>query len=107
MAVWGEKVWRARPVSFFHRTLLLIFDSFNAHIDEDVHSTVRNEHKTTTGVIPGGLTKKLQSLDISVNRSFKNHVRSAIVLFGGQSYVNHQWFEKGRHYRWCQGWSER
>ena len=75
MAVWGKKVWLARPVSFFDRTSLLIFVSFSAHIDEDVRSTFRNEHKTTTAVIPGGLTKKLQPLDISANRSFKNHVR--------------------------------
>lgn len=76
MAVWGEKVWRPRPVSFFDRTSLLIFDSFSAHIDEDVRNTFKNEHKTTTAVIPGGLTKKLQPLDISVNRSFKNHIRA-------------------------------
>ena len=74
MAVWGEKVWRPRPVSFFDRTSLLIFDSFSAHIDEGVRNTFKTEHKTTTAVIPGGLTKKLQPLDISVNRSFKNHV---------------------------------
>ena len=75
MAVWGEKVWRPRPVSFFNRTSLLIFDSFSAHIDEGVCNTFKTVHKTTTAVIPGGLTKKLQPLDISVNRSFKNHVR--------------------------------
>ena len=74
MAVWGEKVWRARPVSFFNRTSLLIFDSFSAHIDEGIRNNYRTEHKTTTAVIPGGLTKKLQPLDISVNHSFKNHV---------------------------------
>ena len=75
MAVWGEKVWRARPVSFFDRTSLLVFDSFSAHIDEGVRNNFKTEHKTTTTVIPGGLTKKLQPLDISVNRSFKNHIR--------------------------------
>ena len=58
-------------MSFLDRTLLLIFDSFSANIEEDVRSTFRNEHKTTTAVIPGGLTKKLQPLDISVSRSFK------------------------------------
>ena len=71
MAMWGEKVWRARPVSFFDRTSLLSFDSFSAHIDEGVRNNFKTEHKTTTAVIPGGLTKKLQPLDISVNRSFK------------------------------------
>ena len=74
MAVWGEKVWRARPVSFFDRTSLLIFDSFSAHVDKGVRNNFKTEHKTTTTVIPGGLTKKLQPLDISVNRSFKNHI---------------------------------
>ena len=75
MAVCGEKVWHPRSVSFFDRTSLLILDSFSAHIDEGVHNTFKTEHKTTTAVIPGGLTKKLQPLDISVNQSFKNHVR--------------------------------
>lgn len=59
MAVWGAKVWRARPVSFFDRTSLLISDSFSAHIDEGVRNNFKTEHKTTTAVIPGGLTKKL------------------------------------------------
>ena len=59
MAVWGEKVWRPRRVSFFDRTSLLIFDSFSAYIDEGVRNTFKTEHKTTTAVIPGGLTKKL------------------------------------------------
>ena len=36
IAVWGEKVWRARPMSFFNGTLLLIFDSSSTHIDESV-----------------------------------------------------------------------
>ena len=75
MAMWGEKVWRPRHVSFFDRTSLLILDSFSAHTDEGVRNTFKTEHKTTTAVIPGGLTKKLQPLDISVNWSLKNHVR--------------------------------
>ena len=74
MAVWCAKAWHARPVSFFDRISLLIFNSFSAHIDEGVQNNFKTEHKTTTAVIAGGLTKKLQPLDISVNRSFKNHI---------------------------------
>ena len=74
MAVWGEKVWRARPMSFFDRTTLLIFDTFSTHIDEGIRNTYRTDHKTTTAVIPRSLTKKLQPSYISVNSSFKNHV---------------------------------
>lgn len=40
MAVWGEKVWCPRPVSFF--------DSFSVHIDKNVRNTFKTEHKTTT-----------------------------------------------------------
>ena len=58
MAVWSSKVWRARPVSFLDRTSLLIFDSFNAHIDEGGRNNFKTEHKTTT----------------AVNSSFKNHI---------------------------------
>jgi len=80
MAVRGEKVWCLRPVSFFSRISLLVLDRFSAHIDEGVCNTFKTEHKTTTAVIPGGLTKKLQALDISVNRSFKNqgYVKSSL-----------------------------
>ena len=74
MAMWGEKVWRARPVSF-DRTSLLILDSFSAHSDEGFQNNFKTEHKTTSAIIPGGLTKKLQLLDISVNQLFKNHIR--------------------------------
>ena len=64
---WIAKEWlfEARKFGNQHlclldRTSLLILDSFSAYIDEDVRNTFKNEHKTTTAVIPGGLTKKLQ-----------------------------------------------
>ena len=59
MKIWAEKVWQKRPVSIFDWTSLLIFDSFSGHIDQGVRSDLKNKHKTTTAVIPGGLTKKL------------------------------------------------
>ena len=74
--LFGARKFGDQDLSFFDRTSPLIFDSFSAHIDEDVRNTFKKEHKTTTAVIPGGLTKKLQPLDISVNRSVKNHIRA-------------------------------
>ena len=75
MEVWSEKVWKKRPVSMFNRTSLLIFDGFTGHIDEDVRKNLKKKHQMTTAVIPGGLTKKLQPLDISVNCAFKSRMR--------------------------------
>ena len=75
MAVWAEKVWRRRPVPFFNRTSLLLLDSFSVHLHKDVCGNLKKEHKTMTAVIPGGLTKVLQPLDISVNCSFKAKIR--------------------------------
>ena len=75
MKIWAEKVWQKRPVSIFDRTSLLIFDSFSGHIDQGVRDDLKKKHKTTTAVIPGGLTKKLQPLDISVTRAFKSRMR--------------------------------
>ena len=75
MHIWAEKAWQLRPVNFFNKTSLLIWDSFSAHLNDDVRKMLKREHSTTTAVIPGGLTKLLQPLDIAVNRSFKAKIR--------------------------------
>lgn len=59
---------------FFESHALLILDSMSAH-----HlGSVKEECKkmpTMLAVIPGGLIKILQPLDLTMNRSFKNEVR--------------------------------
>ena len=55
---------------------MLICDSMRAHLTETVKSLVRRANTVLT-VIPGGLTKILQPLDISVNRSFKAKLRKS------------------------------
>ena len=47
-------------------------DSMRAHLTEDVKKKV-NEENTIPVIIPVGLTKILQPLDISVNKSFKTN----------------------------------
>jgi hypothetical protein len=74
MKNWIDKVWKRRPASFFKPSSLLIFDSCRAHITENVKKYVERESKLA--VIPGGLTPKLQPLDIAVNRSFKTKLRA-------------------------------
>ena len=49
---------------------LLILDKSPSHFNRDVIE-ILNEYKTNYVFIPGGLTRYLQPLDISVNRSFQ------------------------------------
>ena len=61
---------------FFHvKKAMLVMDSMRAHITDTVKQAVKGRN-SIPAVIPGGTTKYLQPLDISVNRPFKNTIRS-------------------------------
>jgi hypothetical protein len=53
---------------------LLILDSFRGHLTDDIKQACIDTN-TVRAVIPGGLTSHLQPLDLTVNRSFKAHLR--------------------------------
>ena len=76
---WMENVWLKRSSAFFAKSTkedcLLIYDACTAHLTDEVKAAVQKH--TKLAVIPGGLTKFLQSLDISVNKSFKSHLRKS------------------------------
>jgi len=72
MCQWWDQVWSRRKGSFFNPKSLLVLDSAPAHLTSEVKDKFKN---TTLAVIPGGLTKILQPLDISVNKSFKSKIR--------------------------------
>ena len=44
-------------------------------LTREIGTILKQNTKQPLQIIPGGLTKKLQLLDISVNQSFKNHIR--------------------------------
>ena len=74
---WISKVFVKRSSGFFHTSsTMLTCDSMHAHFTETVKSLVRRANTVLT-VIPGGLTKILQPLDISINRSLKVKLREA------------------------------
>ena len=54
-------------------------DSFSAH-KTDIVKQRFCEKKTDLAVIPGGLTSRLQPLDVSLNRSFKAKVINSLVI---------------------------
>lgn len=72
MLFWIENVWVKRE-RLSNPQSLLVLDSFSAHIVDSVKRRFI-EKKTDIAVIPGGLTSRLQPLDVSVNKSFKSKV---------------------------------
>ncbi len=74
MLYWIENVWVKRAERFSNPQSLLVLDSFSAHVVDSVKWRFI-EKNTNIAVIPGGLTSRLQPLDVSINKSFKSKVR--------------------------------
>uniref|UniRef100_A0A146PAS9 Tigger transposable element-derived protein 7 n=1 Tax=Fundulus heteroclitus TaxID=8078 RepID=A0A146PAS9_FUNHE len=87
MSEWLREIYVKRPGGFFHTApSLLIYDSMRSHITDGVKKQVKHTN-STLAVIPGGLTKELQPLDIGVHRAFKARLRTAWE----------QWMTEGEH----------
>ena len=70
---WVENVWTKRANRGNNPRSLLVLDSFTAHKTEAVKQRFY-EKRTDLAVIPGGLTSRLQPLDVSLNKPFKAKV---------------------------------
>lgn len=73
MLFWVENIWNQRASLSSNPRSLLVLDSFTGHLVNSVKTRFQ-EKNTNIAVIPGGLTCKLQPLDVSVNKSFKSKV---------------------------------
>ncbi|XP_077453569.1 NEDD8-activating enzyme E1 catalytic subunit isoform X3 [Stigmatopora argus] len=77
MRDWLRDVYVKRPDGFFHGSpSVLICDSMRAHLTATVKNQIMKRN-SELAVIPGGLTKELQPLDIGINRAFKSKLRAA------------------------------
>lgn len=75
MGEWLQRCYSKRPGGFLKKEkALLIMDSMRAHITENVVKKIKFANSIPI-IIPGGMTKLLQPLDISVTRSFKAELR--------------------------------
>ena len=72
----GVKEWirQCLPRTQNHEQSLLVWDSFRAHLTEDVKAALK-QRKIDVAVIPGGLTPVLQPLDKCLNKPFKDSIR--------------------------------
>lgn len=75
MLDWINEIWRKRKGAFFQPKGLLIMDSMRAHLLDSVKTEAKRA-SASLAVIPGGLTKALQPLDLAANKSFKGHIRN-------------------------------
>ncbi|GFV73540.1 pogo transposable element with KRAB domain [Trichonephila clavipes] len=71
MLSWLQTIWRKRKNSFFRPKAFLIMDSMKSHVSENVKNALKFA-SAKIALIPGGLTKKLQPLDVGINRPFKS-----------------------------------
>ncbi|KAK6753682.1 hypothetical protein RB195_012959 [Necator americanus] len=75
MKEWIVEVWNKREN---HNSdpdrSLLIFDSARCHVTDEVKQFCQQYSKFA--VIPGGLTKILQPLDVGINKPFKDHLKA-------------------------------
>ncbi len=75
IANWIMKCYQWRQDGFFYtKKAVLVLDSMHAHITPEVKNTIKTKN-TIPAVIPGGLTKILQLLDVTVNCSFQAEIR--------------------------------
>ena len=75
MIWWIENIWTKRSRRGSNPKSLLVIDSFSGHKTDTIKKRFR-EKKTDLAVIPGGLTSKLQPLDVFLNKPFKAKVRN-------------------------------
>ena len=73
MIWWMENVWRRHANLSSNPRSLLVLDSFSAHRTDPVKRRFK-EKNTNIAIIPGGLTSRLQPLDVSLNKAFKSKV---------------------------------
>ena len=86
---WINEVWAHRPGAMLKPKSVLVWDMFKSHLTDTAKKLVKSK-KTDMEVIPGGLTSVLQPLDVSLNKPFKDSMRtkwSEWMASGQQTYT--------------------
>jgi DDE superfamily endonuclease len=73
MLIWVERIWRPWAIAQNGFTLLIL-DEFSAHMTEAVKVAIANCN-TLILYVPGGYTSKLQTMDVGLNKPFKDGLR--------------------------------
>ena len=71
---WIKTVWSRRPGGLLKKKSMLVLDSFRCHRMPTIKAQLKQE-RTDLVIIPGGLTRLLQPLDVAVNKPMKDALR--------------------------------
>uniref|UniRef100_K7GCQ4 HTH CENPB-type domain-containing protein n=1 Tax=Pelodiscus sinensis TaxID=13735 RepID=K7GCQ4_PELSI len=74
MLDWLQMVWVKRPGGLMRKRSLMVLDAFWCHHMKSVKKRLQQD-KTDLAIIPGGMTKILQPLDVTVNKPMKDALR--------------------------------
>ena len=72
---WLQWVWNNRFGALHAKRSMLVWEMFREHVTDDVKASAKSL-KMDLAVIPGGLMSVLQTLDVCINKPFKDRLRS-------------------------------
>ena len=85
MLYWADNVWKKHAFFKCKTDTMLVMDAMTAHLTEDVTNRLK-QIKTHLSIIPCGMTRKLQPLDVSINKPVKDYLRKCYV---NHLYISH------------------
>uniref|UniRef100_K7FV89 HTH CENPB-type domain-containing protein n=1 Tax=Pelodiscus sinensis TaxID=13735 RepID=K7FV89_PELSI len=74
MLDWLQMVWVKQTGGLMRKRSLMVLDAFWCHHMPSVKKRLQQD-KTDLAIIPGGMTKMLQPLDVTVNKTMKDALR--------------------------------
>ena len=80
MRVWISEVWRKYCYFKLQKDTMLVMDDASMHKLENVRQKIKDCH-TEVSMIPAGLTRYLQPLDVSINKPFKDELRKKYTKY--------------------------
>ena len=82
---WINELWRNYSHFVVKKVTILVMDDASMHKIHIVKNKIK-ECKTKISMIPGGLTRYLQPLDVSINKPFKDKLKKRYTKY----YMNQQ-----------------
>ena len=80
MLEWLKILWGRRSRAFLNQPSMLVLDAFKGYLTDSVKNQLC-KMKTKLVVIPGGMISVLQSMEVSINKPFKDRLRQQYLTW--------------------------